>query len=257
MTGHASGTRKGRSRWIILLALGGLGLSLICCSPTDSGYVSYQVDLRRQDLRLYWKDEQNQRLGSLGRLSAWLSGQGRRVVFAMNAGMFRPDYSPQGLFVEEGRVLVPLDTAAGTGNFYLRPNGVFYTTTDQRAVVCPTANFRYSSRVRYATQSGPMLVVQGRIHPAFTPGSANRQIRNGVGILPDGRVLLAMSQQKVSLYEFADFFRRRGCRNALYLDGFVSRAYAPGQRWRQTDGNFGVMLAVSECFGRNGAWVGE
>ncbi|TGE24300.1 hypothetical protein E5K00_03540 [Hymenobacter aquaticus] len=226
--------------------LAGLCLGLGGCAPADSGYVSYEADVRQQELRLCWQDEQNQRLGSLERLTAWLSGQGRTVVFAMNAGMFRPDYSPLGLFIEEDRVVTPLDTAVGAGNFYLQPNGVFYTTVDQQAVVCPTRSFRYSGRIRYATQSGPMLVVEGRIHPAFTPGSTNRQVRNGVGILPDGQVLLAMSKQKVSLYEFADFFRRRGCRNALYLDGFVSRAYAPAQGWQQTDGNFGVMLAVTE-----------
>lgn len=246
MAGRGHRIWKGRGRRAILLMLGSLGLSLNCCAPTDSGYVGYEVDLQRQNLQLYWKDDANQPLRSLERLTAWLSGQGHQVVFAMNAGMFRPDYAPQGLFIEAGRVITPLDTTAGAGNFYLKPNGVFYMTVDQHAVVCPTTSFRYSSRIRYATQSGPMLVVQGQIHPAFTPGSANRQIRNGVGILPDGRVLLAMSKQKVSLYEFADYFRRHGCRNALYLDGFVSRTYAPAQHWVQTDGNFGVMLAVSE-----------
>ncbi|UOQ51795.1 phosphodiester glycosidase family protein [Hymenobacter cellulosivorans] len=229
--------------------LGGLATAALTpssCAPADSDYVSYQVNLQKQDLRLYWKDETNRPLQSLQRLTAWLSGRGHRVVFAMNAGMFRPDYSPQGLFVEDGRVVAPLDTTSGAGNFYLKPNGVFYTTVDQHAVVCPTASFRYFRRILYATQSGPMLVVRGQIHPAFTPGSSNRQIRNGVGILPNGHVLLAMSKHKVSLYEFADYFRRQGCRNALYLDGFVSRTYAPGQQWVQTDGNFGVMLAVSE-----------
>lgn len=76
--------------------------------------------------------------------------------------------------------------------------------------------------------------------------SANVNIRNGVGILPDGNVLFAMSKTEVNFYDFARFFKDKGCTNALYLDGFVSRAYAPSENWQQIDGNFGVMIGVSK-----------
>lgn len=164
----------------------------------------------------------------------------------MNGGMFAPNFAPQGLFIESGKTQAPLDTTKGAGNFYLKPNGVFYLNADRSAHIVPTAVFRNDGRVAYATQSGPMLVIDGRIHPAFRAGSANVQIRNGVGLLPDGRVLLAMSKTKISFYDFADYFRRVGCRQALYLDGFVSRTYAPAAGWTQLDGNFGVILGVSE-----------
>jgi uncharacterized protein YigE (DUF2233 family) len=216
------------------------------CAPADPGYVRYEVDVRRQDLRLYWKDDANRPLRSLHRLRTWLAGHGRQVVFAMNAGMFKPDFSPLGLFIQDGKLVAPLNTASGAGNFYLKPNGVFYTTFSHQARICSSPRFRYSSQVQYATQSGPLLVLDGQIHPAFTAGSRNRQIRNGVGILPNGHALFVLSKQKVSLYEFADYFRRQGCRNALYLDGFVSRAYVPAQQWEQTDGDFGVMIGVTE-----------
>ena len=208
-------------------------------------YISYRADLRRTPLRLYWRDGQQRRYGSLGHLRDALAAQGQQLVFAMNAGMFRPDFSPQGLFIENGILQSPLDTARGAGNFYLLPNGVFFTTADNRAHIVETAHFRAGREVCYATQSGPLLLIDGRIHLAFRPGSANRQIRNGVGVLPTGEVLLAMSSAPVSLYDFAAYFRRAGCRQALYLDGFVSRTYAPAQHWTQLDGDFGVIIGIT------------
>lgn len=208
--------------------------------------ISHRVDLHRTVLKLYWKDEHNRRFGSLQGLRNWLTAHHQQLVFAMNAGMFTPDYAPQGLFIEAQKTIVPLDTATGAGNFYLKPNGIFYLTTDTTARICQTAAFRNDGRVAYATQSGPMLVIDGHVHPAFRPGSANLQIRNGVGILPNNQVLLAMSGTKISLYDFAEYFRKAGCRQALYLDGFVSRTYAPASGWTQTDGNFGVIIGVSE-----------
>jgi len=189
--------------------------------------VSYRVDPRRSTLRLYYYDAQGRRYGSLGGLRAGLAARGRCLDFAMNGGMFAPDFAPQGLFIENGKTLTPLDTAAGAGNFYLKPNGVFYLSTDRSAHIVPTAAFRPDGRVAYATQSGPLLVIDGQLHPAFKLNSPNRQIRNGVGILPDGSVLLAISRTKINFYDFAEYFHRAGCRQALYLDGFVSRTYSP------------------------------
>ncbi|UOQ81220.1 phosphodiester glycosidase family protein [Hymenobacter taeanensis] len=158
--------------------------------------------------------------------------------------MYKADNTPLGLFVEQGVPLTPIDTASGEGNFYLKPNGVFFLTTNGKAGITPTVSFP-KQHIQYATQSGPMLVLQGRIHPAFKAHSTNLNIRNGVGILPDGTVLFVMSKQKVSLYDFALYFQQQGCQTALYLDGFVSRAYLPEQEWRQTDGDFGVIIGVT------------
>jgi uncharacterized protein YigE (DUF2233 family) len=140
----------------------------------------------------------------------------------------------------------PLDTTSGTGNFYLKPNGVFYVTTLDQPVVCTTSAFVNDGSIRYATQSGPMLLVDGKIHPAFKAGSTNLNIRNGVGILPDNTIIFAMSKKEINFYDFASYFRRLGCNDALYLDGFVSRTYLPEKNWIQTDGNFGVIIGVTE-----------
>ena len=214
--------------------------------PNPASFISYPVDTQQQQLRLYYRDAQGRRFGSLGHLRTGLAARGECLDFAMNGGMFSPKYAPQGLYVENSRLLAPLDTTTGAGNFYLKPNGVLCLNTDRSAHIVPTAAFRNDGRVAYATQSGPMLVIDGQIHPAFQPGSANLQIRNGVGLLPDGRLLLAMSKARVSFYVFADYFRRAGCRQALYLDGFVSRTYAPAAGWNQVDGDFGVIIGISE-----------
>ncbi|MFD2718554.1 phosphodiester glycosidase family protein [Hymenobacter monticola] len=210
-----------------------------------TSYVSYRLDPRRQALRMYWRDSQGRRYASLGGLRQALATQHDSMLFAMNGGMFDPSFTPQGLFIEAGKTVVPLDTATGAGNFYLKPNGVFYLTTDSTAHICQTAAFRNNGRVAYATQSGPMLLIDGRLHPAFRPGSANLQIRNGVGILPNGQVLLAMSRRKINFYDFAEYFRKAGCRQALYLDGYVSRTYKPAAGSTQTDGDFGVIIGVT------------
>ncbi|MCC2546386.1 phosphodiester glycosidase family protein [Hymenobacter sp. BT175] len=206
--------------------------------------ISYQVNPRLQEIRLYWQDH-GKRFGSLGNLKAWLRGHGQTLVFACNGGMFHPDYSPVGLFIQEGRTITPLNTGTGAGNFYRQPNGVFYITADRRAGICTTADFTQVASPRFATQSGPMLVVRNGIPSIFQPQSTNLTIRNGVGILPDGTVVFAMSRDKINFYNFAKHFQRLGCEQALYFDGFVSRTYLPARNWVQTDGDFGVIIGVT------------
>jgi len=163
----------------------------------------------------------------------------------MNGGMFQKDFSPLGFYIDNGTIVRQLNTREGSGNFYLKPNGVFYITKNNTAHISTTPDFEANNMIKYATQSGPMLVINGKLHEAFKEGSANVNIRNGVGILPNGDVLFAMSKTEVNFYDFANYFKDKGCNNALYLDGFVSRAYAPSQHWEQTDGDFGVMIGVS------------
>ena len=163
----------------------------------------------------------------------------------MNAGMYKQDYSPLGLFIDDHKTKAALNRKSGEGNFYLKPNGVFYITTDNSPAICNTTKFIDNGKIKYATQSGPMLVIDGKIHPAFKEGSTNLNIRNGVGILPDNRIVFAMSKKEINLYDFAIYFKNMACKNALYLDGFVSRTYLPEQNWIQTDGDFGVIIGVT------------
>ena len=111
-------------------------------------------------------------------------------------------------------------------------------------MICKTEDFKKNMKIKFATQSGPMLVIDGEIHKSFNKSSLNVNIRNGVGILPNNKILFAMSKKEINFYEFAEFFKSKGCVNALYLDGFVSRTYCPSKNWIQTDGDFGVIIGV-------------
>jgi uncharacterized protein YigE (DUF2233 family) len=212
---------------------------------TDTLVLSYIVDPQKQSFQLYWKNDEGKLLKNFQNLRSFVESKKQELLFAMNAGMYKLDQTPQGLYIQQGNLLSPLDTSTAKGNFYLKPNGVFYITTDNKPVVCQTTDFKMNKNIRYATQSGPMLVIDGTIHPAFKEGSKNLNIRNGVGILPDNKIIFAMSKKEINFYDFAVYFKKLGCKNALYLDGFVSRVYLPEKEWMQTDGNFGVMIGVT------------
>lgn len=212
----------------------------------DSGILSYTVNPKLQNLKLYWKDDKNQVIGSLQNLKSYAEDKNTSLVFAMNGGMYMEDQSPLGLYIQDQKIISKLNTRKGKGNFYMAPNGVFYVTTDKQGGICRTEDFKSENKINYATQSGPMLVIDGSIHPSFTKRSANLNIRNGVGILPDNKIVFAISEKEINFYDFALFFKERGCKNALYLDGFVSRAYLPEKNRVQMDGNFGVIIGVTE-----------
>lgn len=211
----------------------------------EDKFVVYKVDLKKQDLKLYWKNEKGENFGSIQNLKNGIEKNDLKLEFAMNAGMYKTDHSPQGLYIEKGKTLSILDTTKAAGNFYLKPNGVFYFKNNKTAEICMTEKFKSDKNIAYATQSGPMLIIDGQIHSEFKEGSANLNIRNGVGILPDGKVVFVLSKKEVNFYDFAAYFKSLGCKNALYLDGFVSRAYIPSENWIQTDGNFGALFAIT------------
>lgn len=186
------------------------------------------VDLAREDLRLFLRDGSGIILGSFARLEAYLPA-GKTLGLAMNAGMYHPDRAPVGLYVENGLTETHLITSDGPGNFGLLPNGVF--CVDQgRALVMETRAFAAAPPdCRFASQSGPMLVLDGALHPRFLEHSTSLHIRNGVGVDSTGqRVVLAISDTPVNFHHFARLFRDHlELPNALYFDGRVSRLYAP------------------------------
>ncbi len=207
----------------------------------------YEVDLQQKELAFFYKNEQGVNFGNAKNLKEGLAKQNKKLQFAMNGGMYLKDGSPQGLFIKEGQEISEIDRQEkGYGNFYLQPNGIFCITEDLAPKVLTTQDYKNNSQIKYATQSGPMLVINGAIHPKFQEGSANLHIRNGVGLLPNGHLLFAMSKGKINLFDFATFFQENQCKNALYLDGFVSRTYLPSKNWIQEDGNFGVIIAEVE-----------
>jgi uncharacterized protein YigE (DUF2233 family) len=218
-------------------------------SVTDD-ILSYIVNPKKQDLQLYWKDDHGEILQSIEKLKTFVESKNSKLLFAMNGGMYTQDLSPLGLFIQNQKTIKLINTKSGKANFYLKPNGIFYITTDNTPIVCKTTDFINNGKIKYATQSGPMLIIDGKIHPSFKEGSISLNIRNGVGILPDNKVVFAMSKKEINLYDFAKYFQNLGCKNALYLDGFVSRTYLPEKNWKQLDGNFGVMIGVTKIISK-------
>ena len=214
--------------------------------PDTTRFLSFVAKRGADPIAMYWRDTNGRDLRTLERLRGYEEERGRRLRFAMNGGMYREDHTPVGLFIQNGRTLSPLDTSSGTGNFYLKPNGVFLLRSDHTAAIVTTERFTPADDIIFATQSGPMLLIDGAIHPVFEKSSTHLNIRNGVGVRPDGTVVFAMSRTAVTLYDFATYFKGMGCRDALYLDGFVSRCYLPEKGWTQLDGDFGVMIGVAE-----------
>ncbi len=128
----------------------------------------------------------------------------------------------------------------------MQQKGVFGITKEKNAFIVKTKDYISLKDVEYATQSGPMLVVDGKINDSFKENSCKVNYRNGVGVLPDNKVIFAISSNEVNLYQFADFFIKKGCKNALYLDGYISKIYSPENNKVDTTGNFSVIIAVSD-----------
>lgn len=180
-----------------------------------------------EDLRLFLNGPTGP-YGGFGPLQQDLARRDETLAFAMNAGMYQPDLSPVGLFIENGDQLAPIVTSDGPGNFGLLPNGVF--CIGAKFQVVESRRFaKASPDCTFASQSGPLLVIAGRLHPLFKPGSDSLHIRNGVGVSADGKTAyFAISNRAVNFAAFARLFRDAlGTPDALYFDGSVSRLFAP------------------------------
>jgi uncharacterized protein YigE (DUF2233 family) len=201
------------------------------CSPLSYGGNAYSVcsvDLRETRLETFNLDGKGVPLGSFSALAESLSAEGKELGFAMNAGMFDEGLRPIGLYVENGAQAKKLNRRDGYGNFHMKPNGVFYVTGDRVGVAATDAYVKLNEKPNFATQSGPMLVIDGKIHPKFSPGGMSYKMRNGVGVLDAHTAIFVISENAVNFYDFALLFRDGlKCANALFFDGTVSSLYSP------------------------------
>ena len=200
-----------------------------CRSVTfhDDGYTVCEFDTQKDKIELANLDTNGQPYGGFTNLQQALAAKGKVLSFAMNAGMFDTTLKPIGLYVENGKVLKKLNRRNGAGNFHLKPNGVFYVKGNTAGVMESDAYSKANIKPDFATQSGPMLVIDGAVHPKLSPEGTSIKIRNGVGMVDDHTVEFVISDSFVTFYDFASLFLEElHCDNALFLDGSVSSLYS-------------------------------
>lgn len=213
-----------------------------------SNYTVCSFDLTKDDVRVFWQDGAGEPYANFNTLADDLRNHGQTLAFAMNGGMYDAELKPVGLYVENGSEKKAANTADAAGNFHMKPNGVFYLAGGMAGVMETEAFLRARPAAEFATQSGPMLVIDGAIHPRFIPDSPYRKRRNGVGVSSPTTVHFAISDSLVNFDEFARFFRDKlGCRNALFLDGGSAPGlYAPELGRNDSWSRYGPIIAVVE-----------
>ena len=220
----------------------------------DTGYTVCSFDPAFDDMRIFWRKADGTPYGTFSALAEDLATQGLTLVFGMNGGMYQDDFSPVGLLVMNGIEAKGVNTTSvgpdvnPVPNFYKKPNGIFFIGTDGAATLTTESYIEDRPAAEFATQSGPMLVIDGNIHPAFIVGSTDLNQRNGVGVCKPNEVSFVISEDDVNFETFARFFRDKlGCANALFLDGGSAPGiFAPelGRDDPPGHGGYGPIIAV-------------
>lgn len=232
--------------WAVIVFLAGPALGATCRDVVykKTPYTICQAQRGQDDLRLFYQNAQGQPYGNFLNLLRDLELNDQTLVFGMNAGMYHPDLSPVGYYREIGKTYQSVVTSAGPGNFGMLPNGVFCIRPDAWEII-ETLRFKsMSPDCSFATQSGPMLVIDGEFHPRLIPNSTSRYIRNGVGVSGD-HAYFVISNKPVNFYDFASLFRDYLDTNmALYFDGNISRLYVLDPFRHDFGRPFGPMVGV-------------
>lgn len=230
-----------------------LGLCLVSIAAPETvkragvSYLVWKADAK--DVRIVWKDGKRNRLRDFPSVKRFVESRGETPLMLMNGGIFEPGGVPSGVLVQEGKQLLPVNRKPGKGNFFLKPNGVFLISEKGARVVATENHPPKGEAISYAVQSGPLLLQDGKTHPAFNKGSDSRLLRNGVGVTKDGKVIFAISKSDSpvwpNLWGFADLFRSLGCENALFLDGTISEMRF-GESLGKRSSQFGSTIVVVE-----------
>jgi uncharacterized protein YigE (DUF2233 family) len=193
-----------------------------------------------KNIQMFYKDETGNRFCNIWNVKQSVEKQGKQLVFAMNGGMYTPLHKPVGLFIDQGKEIQPINLKNGNNNFCWKPNGVFAIDNTGKAQVTVSEKFS-NSNIRFATQSGPMVLINGKMHDGFEK-STSMYIRNAVGVKSNGDVFFCISLKAVTFQQLAEFMLKNGCVNALYFDGGVSEMYCPHNNQWDCGSSFGVIV---------------
>ncbi|AWH89895.1 phosphodiester glycosidase family protein [Limnobaculum parvum] len=187
---------------------------------------TYMPNLTIETIRMYWLKDDGTPYKTINSLLD-TQGKTRQIHMAINGGIYSKSYQPEGLYIEQGKVLSKLNRQEGTGNFFIRPGGVF-SVRNGNARIDTLDKFRLTPMPDFAVQSGPILINQGVVNNKFSHSSESRKIRHGVGITNKGQVVFLLSNQAMSFYDFTQYARDRlKITDLLYLDGTISTMYTP------------------------------
>ena len=212
----------------------------------EAPFTACTAKIPEDDIRLFLYDKTGNIYGQFQKLDNFLKEERLNIIFATNGGMYHADRSPVGMYVENFKEFSPLIIRDGPGNFGLLPNGVFCFNKKEFMILETEKFARSKIRCQYATQSGPLLVIDGKIHPKFIKNGTSKFVRSGVGISRDGsKAIFLISNQAVNFHHFAStFLDRLEIDNALYLDGNISRLYPPKLNRIAFGFDIGPIIAV-------------
>lgn len=206
------------------------------------------ADPAKHSIAMVLADPTGTRYRSLRTYGQALGDQAALVAFAMNGGAYEGDGRPIGYYVEDSNRLVELDRGDGEGNFYLKPNGVFFGSGGKWEIRTSENFFsNVGDRPKFGTQSGPMLVIDGQLHPEFQDEGPSRIVRSGVGIDAKGKAHFVISGAAISFGQLARYFRDElKTPNALYLDGEASALWDPVTERLDDGPPIGPLIVVTK-----------
>lgn len=206
----------------------------------------YIVDLNVSQIEFYHKDNDGFKINNFLNLKKIVEKTGKKMLFATNGGIFNKSIEPEGLYIENGKTISQINLNDGNGNFYMKPNGIFYINKWGGAGIINSELYaNIENKVLYANQSGPLLVSNFEVSDNFKADSQNKFIRSGVGLFSKSKVVFILSKQQVNFYDFAKIFvDKYNCSDALYLDGYISKMYLPELKLTNTEGEFAVLISV-------------
>ena len=189
----------------------------------DGNFTVYIPDLNKEAIKMYWKDKNDEAYSELSKFIQ--ENQEGKINFATNGGIYSEEYKPNGLYIENYKVISKINLADGEGNFYMQPNGVFYIQNNHPEI-SGSKVFEYNKNISYATQSGPLLIENGVINKKFGKNSESYKIRSAVGIDRENKVFFLMSSEKINFYDFSKYaLDKLNCKDLLFLDGTISKMY--------------------------------